>query len=366
MSIAVAGAGCSLAVLGALIVAGDAGASDGDFNRFPGIVLSALVVAAGLFALAGAERGAIATGGAVAAALGVPPLLFFLTFDENGLPPYSTEGILIVSTVAWLGLYVVGPGRGRPLFLGAGLLGLWATVLQLTEELFDAPYLLFGLFLGFGTVDSSFDDTGSSFGDSGDFPVPIEPDFGSGVGRDAPFHVPDLATVGILSLGFGLAYVLLSRRLDRRGHHGVATPFALATIPTLFVGAIAMTEDLEQAGTGLLLIGIGAGLAYHGATMGRRATTWIGGASTALGAAVLLADLTDDATLVGVLFLAAGIGLVFGGHAVAAALGEADELDVAAPVFATGATDDAQWQPPPDIPPPPQPPPPPPPPPPSE
>ena len=363
MSIAIAGAGCALAVLGALIVAGDAGASDGDFNRVPGILLSALVVAAGLFALAGAERGAIATGGAVAAALGVPPLVFFLTFDANGLPPYSTEGILIASTIAWLALYAVGPGRGRPLFLGAGLLGLWASALQLTEELFDAPYLLFGLFLGFGAMDPSFGDTGSSFDDSGGFPAPIEPDFGSSFGGDAPYHVPDLATIGILSLAFGLAYVLLSRRLDRRGHHGVATPFALATIPTLFVGAIAMTEDLEQAGTGLLLIGIGAGLAYHGATMGRRATTWVGGASTALGAAVLVADLTDDATLVGVLFLAAGIGLVFGGYALAQAIGESDELDVTATVLTTGATDEAHWAPPPDIPPPPEPPPPPPPPP---
>jgi hypothetical protein len=356
MSIAVAGAGCSLAVLGALIVAGDAGASDGDFNRLPGLVLSALVVAAGLFALAGAERGAIATGGAVAAALGVPPLLFFLTFDENGLPPYSTEGILIVSTVAWLGLYLVGPGRGRPLFLGAGLLGLWATVLQLTEELFDAPYLLFGLFLGFGTVDSSFDDTGSSFGDSGDFPVPIEPDFGSGFGRDAPFHVPDLATIGILSLAFGLAYLLVSRRLDRRGLHGVATPFALATIPTLAIGTIAMTDDLEQVGTGLLMMGIGFGLAYHGATMGRRATTWIGGAATALGAAVLLADLADDGTLVGVLFLAAGVGLVVGGHALAQAIGEPDELEVMAPVVTARDHGGSPWAPPPDVPPPPQPP----------
>jgi hypothetical protein len=348
MSIAVAGAGCSLAVLGALIVAGDAGASDGDFNRLPGIVLSALVVAAGLFALAGAERGAIATGGAVAAALGVPPLLFFLTFDENGLPPYSTEGILIVSTVAWLGLYVVGPGRGRPLFLGAGLLGLWATVLQLTEELFDAPYLLFGLFLGFGSMEPTFDDTGfddtsSSFGGSSDF------------GVDVPSHVPDLATIGILSLAFGLAYLLVSRRLDRRGLHGVATPFALATIPALAIGAIAMTDDLEQVGTGLLMMGIGLGLAYHGATMGRRATTWIGGAATALGAAVLLADLADDGTLVGVLFLAAGVGLVVGGHALAQAIGEPDELEVMAPVATSPDDGGSPWAPPPDIPPPPQP-----------
>ena len=109
-------------------------------------------MAAGFFVLAGAERGPLATAGSVAAALGVPPLLFFLTVDTNELPPYSTEAILFVSTIAWLVTYAVGPGRGRPLFLGAGLIGLWASLLQLTEEVFDAPYLVSGFFVGLSGV----------------------------------------------------------------------------------------------------------------------------------------------------------------------------------------------------------------------
>ena len=106
-----------------------------------------------------------------------------------------------------------------------------------------------------------------------------------------------------------------------------------------------MADDLEQAGTGLLLLGIGVGLAYHGATMWRRATAWIGAATAALGAAIFLGDMSDDATLVGLLFLAAGIGIVFAGHAVAQLINEPDELVVTAAVV--GATDDAQWAPPP-------------------
>lgn len=320
MSIAVAGAGCALAVLGVLLVAGDTGASDGgDFNKVPGIILSALVVAAGFFVLAGAERGALATAGSVAAALGVPPLMFFLTVDTNDLPPYSTEAILFVSTIAWLVTYAIGPGRGRPLFLGAGLLGVWASLLQLTEELFDAPYLVFGYFAGLGT-DPSFEDG-----------------FGAG-----PINAPDATTIGILSLALGAGYLFLTRWLDRHGHHGVATPFALATIPPLFVGTFALADELEQAGTGLLLLAIGVGLAYHGATVWRRGTTWIGGALTVLGAAIFLGDMTDDVTLVGMLYLAAGIGLVFAGHAAAVALNEPDELmvTVGGALMATGAADD--------------------------
>lgn len=346
MSIALAGAGCALAVLGVLIVSGDTGAGDDDFNRAPGIILCALVIAGGFAALARVERGAVATAGTVAAALGVPPLMFFLTVDENSLPPYSTEAILFVSTIAWLAAYSVGPGRGRPFFLGAGLLGLWASVLQLTEEVFDAPYLFLGFFFPFVYLEPGFEDSGEFSGDS---------DFGADLTADFPIGVPDPTTIGILSLAFGVAYLLLSRRLDRQGHHGVATPFAVIALPALVVGALAMSDDFEQAGTGLLLVGIGAGLAYHGATTWRRATTWIGAVAGVVGAGVFLGDMTDEATLLGLLYVAAGIGIVFAGHAVAQAIGEADELEV---TLVASTADDSIWAPPPpppDIPPPPQP-----------
>jgi uncharacterized membrane protein YidH (DUF202 family) len=374
-SIAIAGAGCALAILGVLLVSGDTGVPDdfsGDFNKVPGIILSLLVVAGGYVALAQAERGAIATGGAVAAGLGVPALLFFLTFDQDGLPPYSTEAILYVSTIAWLGSYAVGPGRGRPFFLGAGLLGLWASLLQVTEKVFDFPFVAIGGFFGAFSTTTAFDSTGSEIGGD-DFGT----DFGGG-GFDEPgfgtptFDIPDPTTIGILSLGLGIAYLVVCRRLDRRGLVGAATPFALATLPTLFVGTLFLADDLEAAGTGLLLMGIGFGLAYHGASVWRRATTWIGGAVTALGAAVFLGDMADDATIGGMLFVAAGVGLVFAGHLLAARLGEADEMVVTAPVPATAtvttpgsppappappaaAPDDTAWAPPvdPTIPPPP-------------
>jgi hypothetical protein len=306
-SIAVAGAGCALAVLGVLIVAGDTGASDGDFNKVPGIILSALVVAAGFYTLHSVRQGAMATAGTVAAALGVPPLMFFLTFDQGGFPPYSTEGILVVSTLAWLVAYAVGPGRGRPFFLGAGLIGLWFTVLQLTENLFEAPFGLLGSWSAFSP---------SIEGGAG--PASIGPSF----------DIPDPTTLGLLSLGLGIGYLLVGRWLDHRGHHGAATPFAFATLPTLLAGILFLADDLEQAGTGLLTVLIGAGLAHHGAAAGRRLTAWVGGAGTAIGAAVFLADMTDDATIGGMLFLAAGIALVAAGHAVATALHEPDEMEV--------------------------------------
>ena len=304
-SIAMAAAGCALGIVGVLIVSGDTGFSDGDgdVNKVPGIVLCALVVAAGYFLMASVQRGAIATAGAVAAAIGVPPLMFFLTVDQNSFPPHSTEAILIVPTLVWLGTYCAGPGRGRPLFLGAGLLGLWASLLQLTEKLFDTPFIIFGSFA------TSFDDTGG-------FNQEFSPDY------------PSPTNIGLISLLLGVAYLFGARTLDRGGRHGAATPFALAALPTLILGTIFLADDLQSEGTGLLLLIIGIGLAHHGATTYRRATTWIGGALTAIGAATFLADMTDDATTGGMLFLAAGIAIVAAGHAFGVATHEADEMTI--------------------------------------
>jgi hypothetical protein len=304
-------------------------------------------VIAGYLVLTRVHRGAVATGAAVAAGLGVPPLLFFLTFDQDGVPPYSTEAILGVSAAVWLASYVWGPGRGRPFFLGAGLLALWATALQVTEEVFDAPYGLIG---GWAPASGS-----------------IEGDFGG----PTTFHVPDPTTLGVLSLVLGVAYLVIGRLLDGSGHHGAATPFAAATLPVLATTPIFLADDLDTAGTGLLLVVLGGALAINGAAAGRRATTWVGGAGVAIGAATFLSDMTDDATVGGMLFLAAGLALVFAGHVYANLRREPDEMAVTVPYLAETPSpspaapipvqpDDSAWAPPPasDTPPPPPPPPP--------
>src|SRR5687767_2378034 len=84
-SVSLAGAGCALGVLGVLILAGDTGLDDdtGEFSQVPGLVLSGLLVALGYFVLSATRRGALATAGTVAAAIGAPAFMFFLTFDEE-------------------------------------------------------------------------------------------------------------------------------------------------------------------------------------------------------------------------------------------------------------------------------------------
>ncbi len=147
------------------------------------------------------------------------------------------------------------------------------------------------------------------------------------------FDAPDPTTLGILSLLVGIGYLVIGRLLDRSDRHGTATPFTVVTLPALVTGVVLLFEDLELAGTGLLTIVLGAALAFHGATVGRRFTTWVGCGSIALGAALFLGDMSDDPTVLGMLFIAAGIALVAGGYAVAAVLDEPDELAPGASVF---------------------------------
>lgn len=313
ISIALAGAGCFLGIVGVLIVSGDTGSRDGDLNRWPGIILCALVIAAGYVVLSQIQRGPIAAGATVAAGLGVPPLLFFATFDSSSNPPWSTDAILVVSTLAWLGSYAAGPGRGRPFFLGAGLLGLWLSLLQITEDLLDAPFVIIQAL----SRSFVFDETGG---------------FDDGPG------FPDPTTIGMISLLVGLAYLFAVRAFDRSGRHGLATPFAAVSLPVLITAPPFLAGELEAAGTGLLTMALGAAVMLMTAPAGRRASTWVGGGAVALGAAVFLGDMTDDATVGGMLYLAAGIALVFAGHLWATSRNEPDEMVITgAPMAGTGA-----------------------------
>jgi hypothetical protein len=328
IAIAVAGAGCALAVLGALIISIDSLDGDGDgLNRWPGVLLSLALVIAGMVALSKAPETPIGTAGVVAAALGLPAFMVFVTLSETDLPPYDTTAVLVISTVAWVVAWAVGPGRGHPFFLGAGLLGAWWSALELIEGLFSAPFTIVGAF---------FDAFSEPFAPGAD---PFDPGFDGtfGPGSFVEPSVPDATTVGLISLLFGIAYLVVGRRLDRAGRFGVGTPFAVATLPCLLLAVTSLADDLDVGGTGALLISLGALLAWHGATVGRRLTTWVGGAGVAIGVATLLSDVSDSALVIGMLYLAAGIGTVAVAHAVGQALSEPAETVPGPSVLRSGS-----------------------------
>jgi hypothetical protein len=297
VTIAVAAAGCALAVTGTLLISGDGLDGDGGGSQVPGVLLSLAVTVAGFVLLARQRSGPLATAGSVASTLGVPPLVFFVTFDEGAFPPYSTEAILFLSTAVWAVAWAAGPGRGRPLYLGAAAIGLWTLVLQLTEEVFTSPFAFF--------VPVSFDETGDL-----------------GFDRD----IPDPMTIGVLSIAFGAGYLLAARAMDRRGKAGGATPLTAAGIVCLAVGIPFLADELEAAGAGFVALVAGTLVAVHGASVGRRATTWLGAAGAAQGIVAIVGDAVEEPTPAGAVLIAFGAAGILLAEWWRRATGEPDEL----------------------------------------
>jgi hypothetical protein len=307
----VAGAGCAVAFFGTLTVSGDAlDGGDGDGSQLPGVVLCLLLLVGGMLLLARATSSTYRTAGSFVAALAVPPLVFFLTFDRDGFPPYSTEAILFLSSMSWLGMHLWGPAVGRTFPLGAGLVAAWLFLLQLLERPFTAP---------FDFLEFLFDESSASILDEDTAP------FGG-------FDGPDITTMGIVSLLIGVALSYVGLRLHRAGQHGRATGFAAAAVIVLPFAVLLLASDLEEIGTGVLLLVLGAGLAIAGPAQGRRFTSWLGGFSIFWGTSLIVAELVggDSASGLGVAFMVAGAAVVVGGHHLAKALDEPGEL-VAAP-----------------------------------
>jgi drug/metabolite transporter (DMT)-like permease len=155
---------------------------------------------------------------------------------------------------------------------------------------------------------------------------------GEGLGYGPTSFGPDLGAVAVLSIGAGLGYLLVSRRLDQRGRHGIATPVLVAAIPALLQGALAFVIELESVRAAVIVAAVGLLLAVHDATVHRRATTWLGAAVVVAGLGATLADLADGVEVAGVLLALAGVAVVAGAQLLVDRLGEPDEMALPAAV----------------------------------
>ncbi len=320
LAVALAAAGCLLAVIGVLVIATDplVDSGDGDPNRIPGLLASLLLIAIGLALVGVTRNGPLATAGVVASALGVPPLLLFATFDVNQFPPFNVDVVLGVSALAWLALYLLPPGKGHAFYLGAGLFGLWLYALEAIEGLFSAPFDLFSAF-AFGFSPQFQPDDFESSDPFTQFPT--EDPFGG-------FDAPDPTTLAAITLFLAVVFLAAAFLLDRRRRVGMATPFTLAGIVLAPIGLLFLADDLGNLGTGLAFTALGLAFATGGAWLGRRWTTWFGGVLIVQGLATVGSELVGDdasATTVGLVLMALGLVAVAGGWVVTGLLGEPDE-----------------------------------------
>jgi hypothetical protein len=331
--VTIAGTGCVLAVLGIIFISGDARApSDGDDgSNLPGILLCLAVVAAGFVLMHFFRELPASTAGVTAVVLGLPALMFFLTFDEDSAPPVSFEAILGGSALVWLIAYLVGPGAGRPILLGVALLFGWLFAIQAVEDPFqngiEPPAIVEDEPFG---VDTGDEASGDPFED--EFGSEFDDEFGGDSGDDAfevgPGGGASPRTIGIISVLFGGAYLLGARLLDRRAQSGAAVPFAFVGHVALPVGIVFLGDDLEALGAGIAFIVLGALVIWSGALGGRRATTVIGAAEIFVGIILILGDVMEEAsaTSVGTAMFVIGALIVLAAQLLHSQTGETPQL----------------------------------------
>jgi hypothetical protein len=311
--VSLAGAGAAMLVIGAIALGGDqlVGTRGSSGSQFPGLLITLGVIVAGVALTTQYRHGPLASAGVAASATALPPFLAFLTYSKNSTPSFGT--ILFLSCVGWTAGYLVGPARGHSLYLGAALIGLWLWFIEVTEHLLSFPT---DFLSSLGRVASS--GTVGRSGSSSSFGL-----------RSAP----SATTIGSYTLTFAVAYLVLARVLDHREKRGIATAFTFAGVVTIIFGIAALSDDLQQIGTGVFFAISGLVLGYLGATEGRRATNWIGAILVFVGVTAIVADPFDTPTAFGLAEIIVGGGTIVLAHWVATQFQEPPETEAVLSAF---------------------------------
>ena len=312
-SISVAGAGAVLAIIGGLIWSfgyfgdgfhldfNDSGSprTSGEGRRFLGAGVFLVLTAAGYLLAFVKQRGPLATAGAVASAVGFPIILIFLTLDFEdvfrGDYPFNFDLVTLLSILVWLVGYFAVPGlRGRAFLLGLAALNL-------------ASYIAVK-----AAGDAFLRTAGNIYGGAGP-------------------SLPDTDSAGAVGLAFGLAYYAIAVLLDKRGKPGPAIALVYAGFFVTVFGIALLANSFEEAGTGVVLILVGLGLAYYGGYFGRRFTTWAWSAGFVLGIFLVLDKIldADQYTAAGITLLVLGALVVAGAHVVSVVTHEAPDVEEA-------------------------------------
>ena len=253
-SIALAGAGCALAVAGradpgrrrraSTTTAGSTG---------PRASSSASSWSAPACSCCScATRGPLATAGSVAVAAGIPAA-HRASWSSAGAPAGSTPRSPLSSAGLARHLPRRAPAAGGPSSSASPPTASGPPVLQLVGA-GGATSLLALSPLGCvraSASPASYDSfTGSSDCTS------------TGPFGMTGFDQPDLAALGLVSLAVGIGCFLLSRWLDRNGRHGMSTPFVVVGLLAVVQGVIALGIELEDAhGAGAVILVAGVALA---------------------------------------------------------------------------------------------------------
>lgn len=327
--VAIAGAGVLIAVVGAIGLAADQTGGVTDPNRVPGIAVSLALLAGGVALVQRFRTGALALAGSVAAAVAVPALVVFATIADEDFPGFDLAATLLVSALAWAMLHVVCDRR--LLFLTAALVAAPLFVMEATEEISNVPevigYGFTSAFMGVSDFPTEFEDVDGDGYD--DYTGYTESELETYVAElDAempePPDAPDPTVLGMIAMVFAVLYAGVGQVLAR----GVGTPPTVVGALLAALGIALLSGDLQEAASGLVLVGLGASIAWFGVAAARRFTTWWGALLLGVGVTVLLSEaLGDDPDPSGAsgTALVVGAAVVLLGHLVGLGIGEPPE-----------------------------------------
>lgn len=290
-----------MAIFGVLLWGSDyyGGANSASTSRnLLGAGLSAIATAVGYLLMIRRRSGAGATAGAVAAGIGLPLTIAFLTLDATSHDPMNIDAVFWVSALGWLVSYLFLPGaRGRTFFVFLLATGF-------------VTYLLIKNATDFA-VNLVFSPTGA-----------------------AP-RVHGFGTIAAIGLVFGLAYYVLAFLFDRTGRHGPATGLVFPAFAATAIGLLAWSPTLHATGTGIITVLLGAVVCAYGGRFGRRATCFAAAAAVVFGVSLVVGDaISNNNTAAGITLIIVGIATVASATALASALRERDEMDPEAVVRA--------------------------------
>jgi hypothetical protein len=269
--------GASMAIAGALGTFGLIVLILGDSTRRSAVVATAALVALVGYVIVYLKARVVMPAGLVAIITGVVVFCVALIVDsDSGVGEVNTS--LLLSMAVLLGLYAADSRlAGQTPLLGIAALLFWVVILNAV-----------------GNGEST------------------------GIGSDILGQASELANdAAWASLIIGVAYLIATAVLDKRGKHAAGTAFAAVGNLAYVVGTFGVVGVLSggNALKAIVIIAAGCWLGYVGNNGQRRFTTWIAGFIVLVGVVALVVEIeNENFRVVGLLLLISGliIGLLAG------------------------------------------------------
>lgn len=332
---AVAAGGGAVFAFGVIGLAGEAAPDASDDPALWSALICAASVAFGLvLAARDGVPGALPSAAVSLVGIGIAATAAFL-FLPGSQEFSDLRPLLLVVIGAWAVIWLIGPLRGRAVFLALALGTAWFWIVgEVSDSVVETPFGLYQEETASGVftypeqsgvlvpADSLEDDP---FAEDSFEADPFAEDSSGWFGYSpSEAEEPDWGAIGVASLLVAGVYWGAVALLDRRGMHGVATAAIVPAALALPFGLVMLGVELEEVVViGLVTVAAGVLVGWSGIAGRRRFTVWFGAFVATVGVLLVSGDITDrslgdDGENLGIVF--GVIAMAFGAAAAAGAV----------------------------------------------